>query len=520
VNNCKLTAASLLAALLPLAARANVTPNPLFSDHMVLQQGVAVPVWGTADAGEQVTVTLGTAKQSATAGADGKWMVRLPVQKAAGTAMEMTIAGKNTITVKDVLIGEVWVASGQSNMQMPVASSGPYGGLTNAAEAIAGADLPQFRMFTLPSSTNAVPQTTMRGSWIISSPTTVPTWSAVGFLFGSNLQRALKIPVGVVTTAFGASAAEAWISREALAADPLNKPMLDQFDASMAFFKTNPTATYAEAPKRPTPINKARPAATARPGDPSRDQHEPTVLFNAMINPIIPYAMKGAFWYQGESICYGDAGVSNYGHVIASLITDWRTRWGEGDFPFYIVEIPGQQNLSNNPRIREQQAAVMKMVPNVQLAGIIDTGEARNVHPRNKAPLGDRLVRIARATVYGEKIEYSGPVYDSMKVVGSTIVVKFTHLGVAPADKTGLVAKGGDLKWFQIAGDDQKFVTAKATIEGDTVIVSSPDVKAPVAVRYAWDNFPDGCNLYNSADIPASPFRTDTWKYPLVGVVE
>ena len=511
--------ASILLAL-PLAARANVTPNPLFSDHMVLQQGVAVPVWGAADAGEQVTVTLGDAKQSATAGADGKWMVRLPVQKTSPAAVEMTIAGKNTITIKDVLIGEVWVGSGQSNMQMPVSGSGPYLGLTNAAEAIAGADLPQFRMFTLPSSTAAEPLTMMKGSWIISSKTAVPSWSAVGFLFGSNLNRALKVPVGVITTAFGASTAEAWISREALAADPLNKPMLDAFDKSVAFFKTTPTATYAQAPVRPTPINKARPAATGRPGDPVRDQHEPTVLFNAMINPIIPYAIKGAFWYQGESICYGDAGVSNYGHVMASLISDWRQRWGEGNFPFFITELPGQQNLSNNPRIREQQAAVLKMVPNAQLACVIDTGEARNVHPRNKAPLGDRLVKIARATVYGEKIEYSGPVFDSMKVEGGTIRVKFTHLGVAPADKPALVAKGGPLKWFQIAGDDQKFVTAAATIDGDSVVVSSPDVKAPVAVRYAWDNYPDGCNLYNAADFPASPFRTDTWKYPLAGIVE
>jgi sialate O-acetylesterase len=295
--------------------------------------------------------------------------------------------------------------------------------------------------------------------------------------------------------------------------------MLDTFDASVAFFKSTPAATYAQAPIRPTPINKTRPAATARPGDPVRDQHEPTVLFNAMINPILPYAMRGAIWYQGESICYGDAGLSNYGHVMATLVTDWRKRWGEGDFPFYIVEIPGQQNISNNPRIREQQASVLKQIPNVQLACIIDTGEAKNVHPRNKAPLGDRLARIARANVYGEKIEFSGPAYDSMKVEGAAIRVKFTHLG-APADKPALVAKGGDLKWFQIAGDDQKFVTAAAKIDGDSVVVSSPDVKAPVAVRYAWDNFPDGCNLFNAADIPASPFRTDTWKYPVQGIVE
>ncbi|HVT80241.1 MAG TPA: sialate O-acetylesterase, partial [Phycisphaerae bacterium] len=420
---------------------------------------------------------------------------------------------------KDVLIGEVWVASGQSNMVFPVAQSGPYGGLTNAADVVAAADVPEVRMFTVGEAKSGAPQETMKGSWAVASKESVPRMSAVGYLFANGLHKELKVPVGVITAAYGASTCEAWISRDALAADAAIKPMLDQFDASMAFYKTNPTAPLGQAPKRPTPINKARPAATARQSDPVQDQHEPTVLFNGMLNPVIPYAIRGAIWYQGESLCYGDEGVSNYGHVQAAMIGDWRRRWGEGDFPFYLVELPGQQNLSNNPRIREQQAAAMKLAPNTAMACVIDTGEARNVHPRNKQPLGDRLTKIALANAYGQKIEYSGPVYDSMKVEGGNIRIKFTHLG-APDHEPKLVAKGGPLKWFQIAGDDQKFVDATATIDGDSIIVSSPSVARPAAVRYAWDNYPDGCNLYNAADIPASPFRTDTWKYPLAGLVE
>jgi sialate O-acetylesterase len=260
-------------------------------------------------------------------------------------------------------------------------------------------------------------------------------------------------------------------------------------------------------------MNKNLPALTSRLGDPLRDQHEPTVDFNGMVNPVIPYAMRGVIWYQGESVCGGLAGVNNYGHVQAALIKDWRQRWGQGDFPFYIVQLPGQQNLSNNPLLREQQATVLA-IPNTAMACIIDTGEAKNVHPHNKAPLGERLTKIALANVYGKKIEYSGPVYDSLKIEGATIRLNFTHVG------GGLVAKGGPLKWFQIAGQDQKFVDADAKIDGQTVVVSSANVPAPVAVRYAWDNFPDGCNLWNTDDIPAAPFRTDNWTYPLVGLVE
>jgi sialate O-acetylesterase len=235
-----------------------------------------------------------------------------------------------------------------------------------------------------------------------------------------------------------------------------------------------------------------------------QDQHQPTVLFNGMINPVIPYAMSGVIWYQGESIVGGKQGVALYPHVMETLVEDWRKLWGEGNFPFYVVQLAALKNVSNNPMVREQQAALLSL-PDTGMAVTIDIGDPDNVHPKNKEPLGDRLSRIALANTYGRKVEYSGPVYDSMKIEGNAIRLKFTHAGV------GLVAKGGPLRWFQIAGADQNFVDAEARIDGDTVVVHSDKVSEPVAVRYAWDDYPEGCNLYNTAGLPASPFRTDRW---------
>jgi sialate O-acetylesterase len=506
-----------LSAALSLGAFASayseVKPNALFSDHMVLQSGMSVPIWGTATPGEKVSVTLLKQTRTATAGADGKWTVHLAKLKAGGP-FEMTIAGKNPgdtpIVVKDVLIGEVWLGSGQSNMQFYVSKNGPghapYG-LLDEEKEIAAANYPQLRMFTVKNATSYTPQTEEVGTWEVCTPATVPNFSAVGYLFGRDLNQALKLPVGIVLSAFGASTAEAWVPRDALAADPQLKPMLDKLDAREDYFKAHSTATGgpasdADAPPSPLTINARAP----RPGpmrDPAHDQHQPTVLYNTMINPIIPYAIRGAIWYQGESVTGGANGVLLYGHVMETMVTDWRKQWGEGNFPLYVVQLPGQQNVSNNPLVREQQAKILSL-PNTGMAVVLDTSEAHNVHPHNKEPLGTRLTDIALANVYGKKIEFSGPVYSSMKVEGSAIRINFTHAA-------GLMAKGDKLTWFQIAGADQKFVDADAKIEGSSVLVSSPQVPAPVAVRYAWDNYPDTANLYNSAGLQAAPFRTDTW---------
>jgi len=506
----KLINTYILAASLCFAASASaqVKPSALFSDHAVLQSGMPVPVWGTATPGEKVAVTIEGQTKIATAAADGKWTVRLTKLKAGGP-FEMTISGKNAgdmpIIVKDVLVGEVWLGSGQSNMQFYVSNKGPghapYG-LLDENKEIAAANYSQVRMFTVKMATTIEPQTDAAGEWQVCTPQTVSNFSAVGYLFARDLNQALKLPVGIVLSAFGASTAEAWIPRDALLADTLLKPMVDKLDARENYFKAHPSVTDADAPPAPATIN-SRPGRPGPLRDPARDQHQPTVLFNAMINPILPYAIRGAIWYQGESVTGGPAGLMLYGHVMDTLVTQWRKLWGEGNFPFYAVQLPGQQNVSNNPLIREEQAKILSL-PNTGLAVVMDTSEAKNVHPKNKEPLGDRLTKIALTNAYGKKMEFSGPTYASMKVEGGAIRVKFTH-------SAGMTAKDGPLTWFQIAGADQKFVDADAMIEGDSIVVSNASVTTPVAVRYAWDNYPNTANLYNAAGLQAAPFRTDKW---------
>jgi sialate O-acetylesterase len=506
-----------VAALGASGLHAEVQLASPFTSHMVLQRDMKVPVWGTAAAGEAVTVEFAGQKQTATAGTDGKWRVDLNPLTTSATGQTLVVSGSQTaqpVTLEDVLVGEVWLASGQSNMVFTVAAQGSLYGVVNQDAEIAAANYPLVRMFTAKDTKMYEPQANVTGTWEVCSPDTVGDFSAVGYLFARDLYLQLKVPVGIVTVASGASTAEAWVSREATTADPQMKPLLDSLDASVQYYRAVPQGPMSSAPVRPTPINKPR-APVTRLSDPTRDQHMPTVLFNGMLNAVIPYAIRGVLWYQGESIVGGTPGLNRYGHVLEVLIKDWRTRWGEGDIPFYLVQLPGQQNVSNNPRIRELQASVLE-VPNTGMAVTIDLGEEKNVHPHNKQPLGYRLMCIALAKAYGWNIEFSGPVYQSMKVEGGAARIAFTHTG------GGLVAKGGPLKGFQIAGADQKFVDAEARIDGDTVVVSSPSVGAPVAVRYAWDSYPEGlgCNLYNSYDLPAGPFRTDAWDYPIVGIVE
>jgi sialate O-acetylesterase len=574
----KVAAALCATLLLAASAIAAVKPASIISDHMVLQSGMSVPIWGTADPSEKVTVALNGAKGSAAADSTGKWTVRLAKLKAGGP-FEMTIsgsAGEAPITIHDVLVGEVWLGSGQSNMQFTVSRAhASYAGLLDEQKEIAAANYPQLRMFTVKPTTTYEPQTDVAGVWQVCTPDVVGDWSAVGYLFGRNLNQTLKVPVGIVLSAFGASTAEAWIPREALLADPTLAPMVKQLDARYDFFKQHPGGTDAGAPPEPMMLNARlpRPGAPALPlRDPSHNQHQPTVLYNAMINPILPYAIRGAIWYQGESIGGGPTGLMNYGHVMQTLITTWRKVWGEGNFPFFEVQLPALKNVSNNPLVREQQAQILTL-PNTAMAVTVDIGDPANVHPKNKEPLGHRLELLALAKVYGRKnIESSGPVYSSMKVEGSAIRVKFTHaaglkaaptpnqqagltwpdtparpatpppppapaagaaggtagaagggrgqrpqapLGPfevsAPADPAVLADAAAHLRGFQIAGADQNFVDADAKIIGDSVVVSSPQVTSPVAVRYAWDNYPVTANLYNAANLPTAPFRTDHW---------
>jgi sialate O-acetylesterase len=484
--------------------QAEVKLPPHFSSHMVLQREMSVPIWGTAAAGEEVTASFGGQTKSAVAGSDGKWRVDLASMPASAEGRALIISGTKTaqpVRCDDVLVGEVWLCSGQSNMDFTVAKTEKYyfAGVNHEAEEVAAANYPLIRMFTGEWARTYQPQTTVAGTWRICTPETVREFSAIGYFFARDLQKELRVPVGIITETFGASTAQAWIRRETIAADPCLRPVLEEFDAKVKNYvplSAEEKKQWREAVAKAKAEGKKPPQAPR--ADPVQDQHNPTVLFNGMIAPIVPCAIRGVLWYQGESITPPRELFPIWN---ATLITDWRRLWGS-DFPFFFVQLASLKAKSNTPVVREQQARALA-VPNTGMVVTIDIGDPDNVHPKNKQDVGARLVRIALARVYGRDIEYAGPVYASMQVEGSAIRLKFSHLG------GGLVGRGGALKTFVIAGSDMKFVPASARIEGNTIVVSSPEIVAPAAVRYAWESYPEGCNLYNAVGLPAAPFRTD-----------
>ena len=486
---------------------AGVKPASPFTSHMVLQCDLKVPVWGTAEPGEEVTVEFAGQKKSVPADADGNWRIDLDAMTASAEARTLTVTGSHTaqpVKLDDVLVGEVWLASGQSNMDFTVAMTEKYyfAGVTNEAAEVAAANYPRLRMFSGEWTRSYTPCNTVAGAWKVCTPENVREFSAIGYFFARDLQKELNVPVGILTLTYGASTAQAWIRREAIAANPKLKPALDEFDAKV---KTYVPPTDEELKRWQAAVDQAKAAGKRPPRNPhlnlDQDQHNPTVLFNGMIAPVVPYAIRGVLWYQGESIT---APRELFPLWTETLINDWRKLWGR-ELPFHFCQLAALRNNSNNPQVREWQAEALNL-PKTAMAVTIDIGDEQNVHPKNKQDVGDRLTRIALAKVYGRKIEYSGPVYASMKVEGNAIRLKFSHLG------GGLIAKNGPLKTFEIAGADQKFVPAEAKIDGDSVHVSSANVTNAVAVRYAWSSYPEGCNFYNAAGLPAPPFRTDAPK--------
>lgn len=459
---------SAIFVLLSLAiatTQAEVKPNGLFCDGAVLQQGIRVPVWGTARKGERVTVKFQNQELS-TVAKNGHWKVNLKPLKAGGPFM-LTIVGDNTITLTNVLVGEVWLCSGQSNMGFKLSQA------ENAAEATATARDPQLRLFTVPREPAASPKSDVLGTWEESDPDTAAKFSAVAYFFGRDLRHALRVPVGLIDSSVGGTPAEAWTSRAALAADPELKKMLDQDADENAARKQPATTRQSKRPKAPG------------------------VLYNGMIAPLQPFALAGVIWYQGEANSWRAA---QYQKLFPTLIHNWREAWGQGKFPFLFVQIAPYEKMS--PEIREAQLLTWKKVPHTALIVTTDVGDATNIHPKKKEPVGARLALAARAIAYGEKLEYSGPAFASMKVKGNRAIVSFTHTD------SGLMAKGGELRGFTLAGVDGNFVPANAVIQGAKVVVSSPSVSKPAAVRYGWANVPD-VNLFNREGLPASPFRTD-----------
>ncbi len=495
-RNLWLSVAMLVAGL----ARAEVQPHPLFTEGCVLQRDVAAPVWGKAKGGEKVTVEFRGQTLTATADADGNWKVCLARMEAGGP-FKMVIRGENTITLTNVCVGEVWVCSGQSNMGFTMERA------SNAAAALPASADPQLRLFKVPMVTADTPQYSVNAAWAVSAPEAVKGFTAVGYFFGRDLRQALGVPVGLIMTAWGGSYAEAWTDRATLERvlpaaftrhqDSISEKAIANYQKTLQNVKKardNFKTTVAKAKAE----GKKAPSLPRVPDDPRTTKNRPSVLFNAMLAPLQPFAIRGAIWYQGES----NAGrAKEYQTLFPAMITNWRQTWGLGDFPFFFVQIAPYNGQP--PEIREAQLIAWQKTPNTAMAVITDHGDAADIHPTNKEPVGQRLALAARALTYGEKIEYSGPVFKQMRINGDKAVLSFEHLG------GGLVAKDGALKGFTVAGADKKHVAATAEIKGDTVIVSAAGVQAPVAVRYGWANVPD-INLFNKAGLPATPFRTDS----------
>ncbi len=469
-------------------ARAEVKLPTIFGDHMVLQRDIGVPVWGTAAPGEEVTVSIAGQTVSTKANAEGKWSVKLAKLNAPGPHT-LLVKASNSLTLTDVLVGEVWLGSGQSNMAMQVSRAKHF------EQEQAAAKFPQLRMFTEGRAVAGSAQTQGKGKWVLCTPETVGGFSATAYFFGREIHKSLNVPVGLINSSVGGTPIESWIAPEAQKASPELK----------AFFENKGKPAKAVDPEQAKAKADGKPARK-RPADRSAlAERKGNVggLFNGKIAPLIPYAIRGALWYQGESNSTPDK-APFYHAQLSLLVTDWRARWGY-DFPFAWVQLPNFGGAGRDwPLVREAMLKTLAL-PKTGMAITIDLGEEKDIHPKNKQDVGRRLAAWALGTVYGHAVATSGPLPAGHQVRGSDVALSFKHTN------GGLVAKDGELKGFVIAGEDKQWKPAQARIEGDKVIVTSADVKQPTAVRYAWENWPT-CNLFNGAGLPASPFRTDAGK--------
>ena len=511
-----------LAGLLAVSARAEVKVSNLFSDNMVLQREKPAPVWGTADPGEKVTVQIGKSKATATADAQGKWMAKLPATKANSTPRDLTISGKNALTIKNVLVGDVWICSGQSNMEMKVNGC-------NARADIEAADYPTLRQIKFDHVATGKPTQNVVRGWEVCTPRTAGGFTAVGFYFANRIQKDVKVPIGLINDNWGGTRIEPWIPPCGFEMEPSLTGMLSDLNKREREYRDSLLKSLDEMQKW---LDEARKTLAAlpnadlpnppeMPGSPMTDAGSPTTLFNGMIAPVVPFAIKGALWYQGES--NGGEG-DEYFVKMRALINGWRKVFEQGEFPFYFVQLTILERPNDNPeggndwaRLRMAQTKSLE-IPKTGMAVIMDIGEARDIHPKNKFDVGNRLALWALRHDYGQKnLVCGGPLYKDMKVEGNKIRISFDSVGggLMVGKKDGrnptVEDKGAKLKRFAIAGEDKKWAWAEAAIDGDTLVVSSPDVPNPVAVRYAYSMNPEGCNLYNKEGLPASPFRTDSW---------
>jgi sialate O-acetylesterase len=507
-----LSRALLLAVLgsvgIPSVAFADVRLPAIFSDHLVLQAEAPIKIWGWADPAEAITVSIAGQTEATTANAAGEWQVVLKPLPGNAVPTTLTVQGRNTVTIGDVLLGEVWLGSGQSNMELRTKQA------QNFSQEQAAAGFPQIRQFTVRRNATPDAVTEVEGEWQVCSPSTVGEFSAVLYFFGRELHQELRRPVGLINSSWGATPIQTWMPLEAVSSSPgyaafLEKKARESAEwpererrilESIRAWETESAKTPGQ-PKRPKPWN---------PGPPNAGQQMPAGAYQGMIHSLTRFRLRGLLWYQGENNAReGAAGAAEYADLLTRLITSWRAAWELPDLPFLFVQLPNFTEPRDSTGVswawfREAQARV-QATPHTGMAVTIDVGEPDQIHPHNKQAVGHRLARLALADVYQQKVAAHAPILDKHWIKDGEI-----HLSFKNADG-GLVARGDPITGCAIAGADRIWHPATARIEGDRLVLSSPAVPAPVAARYAWANNP-ACNLYNRADLPLAPFRTDTWQ--------
>ena len=496
---CSTIVALLLAAVaLPRTATAKIALPAILSDHAVLQRQAPIHIWGWADPNETITAHFHQQSVTAHANAAGEWTLWL-MPEPAGGPYTLTIEGSSTVTRSDLLVGDVWFASGQSNMAMPLKGFSPQMFIKNSDQEIVAANLPQVRLLQVDHKSSETPLNEITSTWTTCTPQTAANFSAVAYFFGRQISAHEHVPIGLIDATWGGTPIESWISLEGIANDSSLMPLF----ASRARFAKDQNriaAIQTAEKKQDAEALAAHRPKPAHPWHPDPASWQPAGLFNGMIAPTTPYSIKGVLWYQGESNSAPDR-AALYAKLFPQLIADWRHQWQQGDFPFLFVQISSFNAPTDDwGVIRDAQRRTLS-VANTAMAVSIDVGNPNNIHPADKQTVADRLALAAESTVYGEPGEYSGPLYRQTTRDGNCLRVWFDHA-------KGLNSKGSALSGFEVAGEDRHFISANAVIDNDSVSVSSPSVTEPRYVRYAWPNATQA-NLYNSTGLPASTFTSE-----------
>jgi len=498
----------------------------IFADHAVLQRDKPLPVWGWADPGEQVTVELGSERAQGVADAQGRWQVVLRAQPASIEPLTLRVKARQTREIRDVLLGDVWLCSGQSNMEFPL-------GACDAQPDIESAQFPRIRHFGVGYHFAQSPQTDVEGTWQVCSPQTVPGFTAVGYYFARRVHQATGVPIGLLRSSVGGTNIECWMSQETLLTTPALEPFAQQMRESLALYQRELSAALPAIEEWTRLARRAADAGGEIPLPPTwpefpfgerRFRPRCVTLHNGMIAPLVPTALKGVLWYQGENNAGGPFEGEQYLAKKRALIADWRKWFGDDELPFYFVQLAAWQAPHDDPArfdgwafFRDAQRRC-QTIPHTGLASAVDVGDADDIHPKNKFDVGERLARWALARQYGQAdLEPAGPMFTRLEINGARARIHFDHLGggLMVGRKTGRDAvvetAGEPLRRFAIAGAKREWKWAEARIEGETVVCTHPDIPEPVAVRYGFSMNPAGANLYNRAGLPASPFRSDDW---------